>query len=78
MPIYEYHCQPCRQRFSVVTLRVSAAVESVCPRCGTRAGDRLPSRFSMPRAGAGSGDDSEDFDGGDPSGDDDLGSDDDF
>jgi len=63
MPIYEYHCQPCRKRFSVLTLRISEIVEPICPTCGTRAGDRLPSRFATRRTGSEAGDDFGDLDG---------------
>ena len=50
MPIYEYRCRKCRKRFSVLTLRVSERVAAVCPNCGSRAADRLMSRFAMPKS----------------------------
>ena len=50
MPIYEYRCRKCRKRFSVLTLRVSEQAVAECPTCGSRAADRLMSRFSMPKS----------------------------
>lgn len=52
MPIYEYRCRACRRRVQVLTLRVSEAPDEVCPACGARELDRLPSRFAMPRSSA--------------------------
>jgi len=52
MPIYEFCCRKCRQRFSVLTLRVTERTVAVCPGCGSRAAERLLSRFSMPRSDA--------------------------
>jgi putative FmdB family regulatory protein len=50
MPIYEYRCRKCGQRFSVLTLRVSEVAEPQCDKCGGRAADRLMSRFAMPKS----------------------------
>jgi len=50
MPIYEYRCRKCRKRFSVLTLRVSETVTPECSHCGSRAADRLMSRFAMPKS----------------------------
>jgi putative FmdB family regulatory protein len=50
MPIYEFRCQRCRKRFTILTLRVSEPVEAVCDKCGSRAADRLMSRFAMPKS----------------------------
>ena len=50
MPIYEYRCRKCDKRFSVLTLRVSERVSAECPKCGSRAADRLMSRFAMPKS----------------------------
>jgi len=50
MPIYEYRCAPCRRRVQVLTLRVSEVPEPVCDRCGSRALDRVPSRFAVARS----------------------------
>jgi putative FmdB family regulatory protein len=50
MPIYEYRCRKCGKRFSVLTLRVSEVAEPQCNRCGSRAADRLMSRFATPKS----------------------------
>ncbi|MGH7786286.1 MAG: FmdB family zinc ribbon protein [Candidatus Binatia bacterium] len=52
MPIYEFRCRKCRKRYSVLTLRASEAAVPLCPQCGSRAGDRLMSRFAMPKSEA--------------------------
>lgn len=50
MPIYEYRCQDCNRRYSVLTLRISETPDPVCDRCGSRAATRLMSRFAMPKS----------------------------
>jgi putative FmdB family regulatory protein len=50
MPIYEYRCRKCGKRFSVLTLRVSETPDPRCEKCGSRAADRLMSRFAMPKS----------------------------
>jgi putative FmdB family regulatory protein len=50
MPIYEYECDQCHRRTSVLTMRVSESVEPVCRHCGGTAMRRLMSRFAMPRS----------------------------
>jgi len=50
MPIYEYRCRKCGRRFSVLTLRVSEKPAPECDKCGSRAADRLLSRFAMPKS----------------------------
>ena len=50
MPIYEYHCAPCRRRVQVLTLRASEVPDPVCDRCGGRDLVRLPSRFAVARS----------------------------
>ncbi len=50
MPIYEYRCRKCGKRFSVLTLRVSETPSVECDKCGSRAADRLMSRFAMPKS----------------------------
>ena len=52
MPIYEYRCRKCQRRFSVLTLRVGERAVAECPKCGSRAADRLMSRFAMPKSEA--------------------------
>ena len=50
MPIYEYRCRKCGRRYSVLTLRVSEKPAPQCDKCGSRAADRLMSRFAMPKS----------------------------
>jgi putative FmdB family regulatory protein len=50
MPIYEYQCEKCRRRSSVLTLRVSEQVDPVCEHCGSKKMHRLMSRFAMPKS----------------------------
>jgi putative FmdB family regulatory protein len=50
MPIYEYRCTACRRKVTVLTLRVSEAVDPVCEYCGSRELTRLLSRFAMVRS----------------------------
>src|SRR4029453_4684382 len=46
MPIYEYRCEKCNKRVSVLTLRVSEEVNPECDRCGSKDLSRLMSRFA--------------------------------
>ena len=46
MPIYEYACQTCRRRVSVLVLTPSLAAAPRCPRCGGASLSRLMSRFA--------------------------------
>jgi putative FmdB family regulatory protein len=50
MPIYEYQCEQCHKRTSVLTLRVSERVNPVCRHCGGTKLSRLMSRFAMPKS----------------------------
>ena len=50
MPIYEYRCRDCRRKSTILTLRVSEAVDGVCEHCGGRHLDRLMSRFALLRS----------------------------
>jgi len=50
MPIYEYRCTACRRKVTVLTMRVSEAVEPVCEHCGSHDLTRLLSRFAMVRS----------------------------
>ena len=36
MPIYEYQCQTCNERFDKFLRSISAEVEVVCPSCGSK------------------------------------------
>ena len=50
MPIYEYECEKCRKRTSILTLRVSEKVDASCKHCGASKLRRLMSRFAMPKS----------------------------
>jgi putative FmdB family regulatory protein len=50
MPIYEYRCGGCKRKVTILTLRVSEAVEPVCEHCGSRELTRLMSRFALGRS----------------------------
>lgn len=50
MPIYEYECEKCRKRSSILTLRVSEKADETCRHCGSRKLRRLMSRFALPRS----------------------------
>jgi putative FmdB family regulatory protein len=46
VPIYEYECQGCQRRVSLLIRTLSAAEAPRCPRCGSVALSRLMSRFA--------------------------------
>lgn len=46
MPIYEYECNGCHRRVSLLILSPSTAPPPSCPRCGSQALTRLLSRFA--------------------------------
>src|SRR5437764_14769830 len=50
MPIYEYECQDCHRRTSVLTTRISERVKAQCKHCGGSKMSRLMSRFAMPKS----------------------------
>jgi putative FmdB family regulatory protein len=50
MPIYEYECEKCHRRTSILTLRVSESPDTKCEKCGGTSMRRLMSRFAMPRS----------------------------
>lgn len=50
MPIYEYECQDCHRRTSVLTTRISERVRAKCRHCNSRRMTRLMSRFAMPKS----------------------------
>jgi putative FmdB family regulatory protein len=50
MPIYEYECDKCHKRTSVLTTRVSERVDATCRHCGSKSLRRLMSRFAMPKS----------------------------
>jgi putative FmdB family regulatory protein len=46
VPIYEYECQGCRRRISLLIRTFQAAEGPRCPRCGSAELSRLMSRFA--------------------------------
>jgi len=47
VPIYEYECQGCRRRVSVLVRSLAGHASPRCPRCGSAELSRLMSRFAM-------------------------------
>ena len=50
MPIYEYHCQDCRRRVSILVRSITNPGKPTCPRCGGGRLERLMSRFARLRS----------------------------
>ena len=50
MPIYEYFCDDCRTRVSLLVRSISNPGTPECPRCGGTRLDRLMSRFAVVRS----------------------------
>ena len=46
MPIYEYECQGCRRRISLLVRTLAGHASPRCPRCGRAEMSRLMSRFA--------------------------------
>ena len=47
MPIYDYRCQGCRRRISLLFQTYAAADTATCPHCGSRDLSRLITRFAV-------------------------------
>jgi putative FmdB family regulatory protein len=50
MPIYEYLCQDCQKRSSILMLSPRNASGASCRHCGSRNIERLMSRFAAPKS----------------------------
>ena len=50
MPIYEFRCEDCRRRFSVLVGVVAEQQPTACPRCNSLNARRLVSRFARVRS----------------------------
>lgn len=50
VPIYEYLCEDCRRRVSLLVRSISNPPKPVCPRCGGGKLERLMSRFTRVRS----------------------------
>ncbi len=54
MPIYEFLCKNCRERFSKLVLPGKEEDEEVCcPKCGSKETQQVPSAFSSSTASLG-------------------------
>ncbi len=47
LPIYEYRCDRCGRRSSVLIRSISFATDATCPACGSREMRKLVSRFAV-------------------------------
>ncbi len=47
MPVYEYRCSKCGEKFEKFVRSVSARNEVVCPRCGNTEVKKLVSLFGL-------------------------------
>jgi putative FmdB family regulatory protein len=50
MPIYDYRCQGCGRRISLLFQTYAAADNATCPRCGSQDLSRLVTRFAVVRS----------------------------
>lgn len=50
MPIYEYDCQGCRRRVSLLVRSLASTEAPRCPRCDSAELHRLMSRFATPKS----------------------------
>jgi putative FmdB family regulatory protein len=50
MPLFEYRCQECKRRFTLLVGMVAEAPKQECPRCGSTQLQKLISRFAVARA----------------------------
>jgi putative FmdB family regulatory protein len=49
MPLYEYRCEECRRRFSLLVGMTVEQPAQACPRCGSARLRKLISRFAVAR-----------------------------
>jgi putative FmdB family regulatory protein len=50
MPIYDYRCQGCQRRISLLFQTYAAADHAACPHCGSTDLSRLVTRFAFKRS----------------------------
>ena len=50
MPIYEYRCQSCKRKFSMLNRSFSEIKEPLCTHCGAVGGTRLMSQITVIRS----------------------------
>jgi putative FmdB family regulatory protein len=46
MPIYEYKCNKCQSRFSILIRSWNETVTAICPRCSSKEAERTVSSFA--------------------------------
>jgi putative FmdB family regulatory protein len=51
MPIYEYECEKCRERFSLLRPMRDINAPATCPRCGEQDARRVISQFATTGCG---------------------------
>lgn len=68
MPIYEYRCESCSERFEVLTRFAERDKAQVCPACESTKTRVLVSSFAFAGGGAGSSLESMDFGGAESTG----------
>ena len=55
MPIYEFECRPCKERFELL-IGMSRIGEATCPKCGSGKVQRVMSMFASRTSGGSSHD----------------------
>jgi putative FmdB family regulatory protein len=53
MPIYEYVCQECGEKFEKLVRSSSGSVELVCPHCSSPRAEKALSLFGLTGSGSG-------------------------
>ena len=46
MPIYEYHCDDCKEPFELFVRSSSSTVKAVCPKCGSEHAEKQVAAFA--------------------------------
>jgi putative FmdB family regulatory protein len=52
MPIYEYHCRECGEKFEKLVRSMNSPQEIECPKCGGRKVEKLLSAFGLQTSGS--------------------------
>ena len=50
MPLFEYRCEDCRRKFTLLVGMVAQQAEQACPKCGGAKLQKLISRFRVARS----------------------------
>jgi putative FmdB family regulatory protein len=51
MPIYEYRCPECKEKFEIIVHSIKNPQEIACPKCGGREVEKLFSTFGLRTSG---------------------------